>query len=67
MVDFPRANYGPNEQPRACLECQSGSSRVRWTETEARTKYRYRTCNDCGAQFTTTEKPFLAPQGASVE
>jgi len=53
--DFPRANYGPNEEPRKCY-CGHTNSRVRWTETDDGTKYRHRVCCECGEPFTTTER-----------
>jgi len=54
MSGFPRANYGPNEQPRRC-ECGSQASHVLWTETEGNTKYRTRLCDKCGMRFPTSE------------
>jgi hypothetical protein len=55
MTDFPRANYGPNEQPRRC-ECGSQASHVVKTEPDGDTKYRTRRCDVCRATFPTTEK-----------
>jgi len=65
MSDFPRANYGPTERPRACVICGYTESRVQWTETYCGVLYRHRVCRGCGEKFTTSENK-LAPQGVAV-
>ena len=55
MTDWPRANYGPDETPRACPECGCRSTRVVWTEMDEDTKYRHRACRTCGEAIATTE------------
>jgi len=56
MSDFPRANYGPREEPRRCVECGNEHTRVVKTEVMGDTKYRLRRCAACQITFHTSEK-----------
>ena len=50
-----KANYGANENLRACRHCQSDKSTVSRTDNRGGIIFRYRICDDCGARRTTRE------------
>ena len=44
----PRANYGANENTRACKRCGSAASKVTHTRSVGVVVLRYRLCLNCG-------------------
>jgi len=52
---IPRANYGAEENGRACRQCGSTDSDVTRTKTTKLVVIRYRKCRQCGANRATRE------------